>query len=444
MIGRPDLPPSSSSQSPSLLPTHTNHLHHPPSPTITSNSRGNFVKLDYNSGGKVFFCLFRPPQGVLASWEGVLVIKFGPTRLLMQGEQFANELTRHLDICAPDCRVLRQAGPSSDEWAALDSNLTRLGPSSQELLDLMNEHPCMLVMEFVRGRPLLECADAFDLGLGGRNTLQLFDDLGRLFLLDMVLGNPDRLPCIDLGWRGNAANILHGGKGSKMYGRVVAIDSCIHRRPPAALLSREDAAVDRMAQLLLNDPMFTLSTLKGSLVAGSRSALSALQAKPFECISSFQSGLSSCLKRVVDIKGLLEMIHLRIDEWMKEFIEDLKSISPKLSESLTLSMAGSSSLPPSGTFRTNLRQRRRSSVIILPTAEDVAVAQAAEEFYSSTGRLRLQESSVLSHCTAAFSHSHDSVCPSCMMMLMMTMTIQCRTASRLPSFAPSSSSLWRS
>ena len=60
--------------------------------------------------------------------------------------------------------------------------------------------------------------------------------------------------------------------------------------------------MDRMAQLLLNDPMFALSTLKGSLVAGSRSAVSALQAKPFECVASFQSGLSACLKKVVDIK----------------------------------------------------------------------------------------------------------------------------------------------
>lgn len=26
----------------------------------------------------------------------------------MQAEQFANELTRYLDICAPECRILRQ------------------------------------------------------------------------------------------------------------------------------------------------------------------------------------------------------------------------------------------------------------------------------------------------------------------------------------------------
>eukprot|EP00955_Chlamydomonas_euryale_P000566 6313-Chlamydomonas_euryale.AAC.1 len=78
----------------------------------------------------------------------------------------------------------------------------------------------------------------------------------------MVLGNADRLPCIDLGWRGNPNNIMHGAAGTKLAGRAVAIDSCVQRRPPAARLSREDAAVDRLAQLLLNDPTFALHMLR--------------------------------------------------------------------------------------------------------------------------------------------------------------------------------------
>ena len=38
---------------------------------------------------------------------GCLVIKFHPSRLAAQSEQFANELTRHLGIHAPACRILR-------------------------------------------------------------------------------------------------------------------------------------------------------------------------------------------------------------------------------------------------------------------------------------------------------------------------------------------------
>ena len=56
----------------------------------------------------------------------------------------------------------------------------------------------------------------------------------RLFLLDMLLGNPDRLPCETLGWRGNPHNILYACSGARA-GRMVAIDSAVQRRPPGAL-----------------------------------------------------------------------------------------------------------------------------------------------------------------------------------------------------------------
>ena len=58
----------------------------------------------------------------------------------------------------------------------------------------------------------------------------------RLFLLDMLLGNPDRLPCEALGWRGNPHNILYC-QGGTHAGRMVAIDSAVQRRPPGALAS---------------------------------------------------------------------------------------------------------------------------------------------------------------------------------------------------------------
>jgi hypothetical protein len=43
--------------------------------------------------------------------EGIAVLKVGFNRLAMQAEQFANELTRHLGIAAPDCRIVRQVRP---------------------------------------------------------------------------------------------------------------------------------------------------------------------------------------------------------------------------------------------------------------------------------------------------------------------------------------------
>jgi atypical dual specificity phosphatase len=59
----------------------------------------------------------------------------------------------------------------------------------------------------------------------------------RLFLLDMLLGNPDRLPCEALGWRGNPHNILFAVAGARA-GRMVAIDSAVQRRPPGAQLPK--------------------------------------------------------------------------------------------------------------------------------------------------------------------------------------------------------------
>lgn len=36
------------------------------------------------------------------------MVKFSASRLTTQSEQFANELTRHLGMCAPNCRILRK------------------------------------------------------------------------------------------------------------------------------------------------------------------------------------------------------------------------------------------------------------------------------------------------------------------------------------------------
>ena len=49
-----------------------------------------------------------PAGSGVVSTEGVLVVKVSGSRLAMQAEQFANELTRHLGIAAPDCRIIRQ------------------------------------------------------------------------------------------------------------------------------------------------------------------------------------------------------------------------------------------------------------------------------------------------------------------------------------------------
>ena len=75
---------------------------------------GDLVEINTNL---VLFCFFKPAED-RPSQERCLILKFLHTRLLTQSEQFANELTRHLDICAPNCRILRQKVSMGMRWAA--------------------------------------------------------------------------------------------------------------------------------------------------------------------------------------------------------------------------------------------------------------------------------------------------------------------------------------
>ena len=70
---------------------------------------------------------------------------------------------------------------------------------------------CCLVMEYIPGGCLFKAAPAW---AGGAQLAQTAEDLGRLFTLDMLLGNADRLHCDELGWRGNpGAGVGWGGVG---------------------------------------------------------------------------------------------------------------------------------------------------------------------------------------------------------------------------------------
>lgn len=75
------------------------------------------------------------------------------------------------------------------------------------------------------------------------------------------------MACPELGWRGNPNNLLYAMPGSRHSGRAVAIDSCVARRPPALKASAEDAAVERLSQLVLAVPGVSLALLRQLLGA---------------------------------------------------------------------------------------------------------------------------------------------------------------------------------
>ena len=129
-------------------------------------------------------------------------------------------------------------------------------------------------------------------------------DLGRVFLLDMLLGNPDRLPCKELSWRGNRENLLYGFPPNADKERLIAIDSCVPRKPPAAKVTKEDEAVQRMAELVIHD-MGVAEGLLGQAVEGSAvtEAVFASEDKK-KLTQTFQEGLKMCLRDVLKIQVL--------------------------------------------------------------------------------------------------------------------------------------------
>lgn len=152
-----------------------------------------------------------------------------------------------------------EIGPHQGEWQAEWADVYHAallaGCCSGDLVDEMQRCSLALVMDYVPGESFFAaegpCRPRAAL-------LRTAGDLGRLLLLDMLLGNPDRLPCAALGWRGNADNALW----CPSAGRLVAIDACVQRRPPACLTTAEDAACHRLTELILNDTPFAAGVLR--------------------------------------------------------------------------------------------------------------------------------------------------------------------------------------
>lgn len=319
--------------------------------------------IDINSGGRVIFCLFEPPgltpsphhgtgngNGIsgaapvfspspspLAATsdsyhhhnhqqhdhlyrERCLVLKFVPSRLVAQSEQFANELAQHVGIAAPESRIVRASGPTSDEWKTVAAAAATLATNGCTVLqDEINQSRCMLVLEYVPGGHLLTTSsEAF----APRRLDQTLEDVGRLFALDMLLGNADRLPCEALGWRGNQGNVMYASSLGRMAGRLVAIDAAVSRRPPGGLRSAEDAACEKVTELALNDSAIARSLL---CEAVGTEAAEAVRMRGDPAVDAFRRGLQAGLTATATIKGLLEMMFDVVGKWIDDFLQDIET-----------------------------------------------------------------------------------------------------------------------
>ena len=260
--------------------------------------------VDVNSGGAVFFCVFSSPakkedERRVQRVHRVAVIKFCADRLACVSEHFAGELAGALGVATPTCRLARRDdkfsprrfstnddandGTPSNEWfAALDAARRLLARSmlssevqshdhavdeddasvafrsAESLAACLEKHECALVQRFVVGAPFLSPRSARLVSLQNPPLARsargnLAEALGRVFVLDCLLANADRMPCAELGWRGNRGNLLLANTKEGGFA-LCAIDQSVARRVPRRRAAEDAAAVPRVLELVRNRP----------------------------------------------------------------------------------------------------------------------------------------------------------------------------------------------
>ncbi|KAJ4775981.1 dual specificity protein phosphatase family protein [Rhynchospora pubera] len=288
------------------------HTEHTSTADQSEDECNKVLEVTVNSGGVVFFALFSPSNNNdAATKEAAAVIKFSSSsRMATQSERLGYEFAKHLGINTPQARVIhnsneewqriREAAEKARESAA--SNGEEVGEMTcSDMLEALELSRCLFLMNYVHGSPLLETPKAFITQEAAGITAA---SLGRVLLLDLILCNEDRLPCRELGWRGNPANLMISDsstcntsstqdripkvpnnpfvnsvlqkeqrsnsadvridshqpqlimkdKGAECFENftVVAIDSGVPRRPPAGKRAKDNERYPKLVELILN------------------------------------------------------------------------------------------------------------------------------------------------------------------------------------------------
>lgn len=190
------------------------HTEHSSSSEHSEDEMSKALEVTVNSGGVVFFALFSSLGNNGLPKEEASVIKFAASKMATQAELLGYEFARLLGVHTPQARVVHN---SSMEWqeikhaaenarAVAVSNNDEIGEMTcSELLEALELSRCLLLMSYIHGSPLLESSKAFS---SRQAACVTSSSLGRVLMLDLILRNEDRLPCRQLGWRGNPANLM--------------------------------------------------------------------------------------------------------------------------------------------------------------------------------------------------------------------------------------------
>ncbi|XWS51488.1 hypothetical protein CRYUN_Cryun12cG0180700 [Craigia yunnanensis] len=220
------------------------HTEHSSSTEHSEDEQNKALEVTVNSGGVVFFALFNQ-TGLddTSPKEAAAVIKFSSSRMATQSERLGYEFAKWLGIRTPQARVIHNSSP---EWlqikeAAQKARVTATSEGDEvsevtcsELLEALELSRCLFLMSYVHGSPLLESLSAFDSRETAERTAAA---LGRVLMLDLVIRNEDRLPCRQLRWRGNPANLLLADKtiSANIGSLDEAFDSAIKRFRPRVI-----------------------------------------------------------------------------------------------------------------------------------------------------------------------------------------------------------------
>ncbi|CAL9043351.1 unnamed protein product [Musa banksii] len=222
------------------------HTKHTSSNEYSEDELNKALEVTVNSGGVVFFALFNTwNDDDLSPKHTAAVIKIAPSRMATQSERLGYEFAKLLGVRTPQARVIHN---SSTEWQMIKDAAEKARDMAvasgdevgevtcSELLEALELSRCLFLMNYVHGSPLAENPNAFDSREAAENTAEA---LGRVFVLDLILRNEDRLPCPQLGWRGNQANLLFSNKmtSSNMDALDEDYDSAIRRYKPRIVKS---------------------------------------------------------------------------------------------------------------------------------------------------------------------------------------------------------------
>ncbi|KAL5983680.1 hypothetical protein ACLOJK_017771 [Asimina triloba] len=247
------------------------HTEHSSSTEQSEDETNRAIEVTVNSGGVVFFAMFnRLENNELLPLEAAAVIKVSSTRMTTQSERLGYEFAKWLGVRTPQARVIHHCSP---EWQQIKDAAEKARDTAIMEGDEGSQLTCSELLEalemsrYVHGSPLLESWNAFDSQEAAEHTASA---LGRILLLDLVLRNEDRLPCRELGWRGNSANLLFAEKIAcvEMDALGETFDSVLRRYQPSAIraLQKDRRSISVEGRLSPSNPELVSQSSMSSLL----------------------------------------------------------------------------------------------------------------------------------------------------------------------------------